>query len=86
MRLAPVCSASSPFSEAITSLSSPMLPMAMTGASVNDFAQPARLRSEPSHSGFQNRRADTWKMSAPAARSMVRRSPSSSGFSTILAS
>ena len=60
--------------------------MAMTGASVNDFAQPARLRSEPSHSGFQNRRADTWKMSAPAERSMVTSSPSSSGFSTILAS
>ena len=47
-----------------------MLPTAMTAASVNDFTQPARPRSEPSHSGFQNRRADTWKMSAPAARSI----------------
>ena len=67
----PVGFASSPASEAITSMSSPMLPTAITGASVNDFAQPARPRSEPSHSGVQNRRVDTWKRSAPAERSMV---------------
>ena len=58
----------------------------MTAASVNDFAQPARPRSEPSHSGVQNRRVDTWKMSAPTARSRPTSSPSWPGSSTILAS
>ena len=67
-------------------MSRPTLPTAMTGASVNDFTQPARPRSEPSHSGIQNRRVDAWKMSAPAERSMGISCPSSAGSSTIFAS
>jgi len=43
----------------MTSMSRPTLPTAITGALVNDFTQPARPRSEPSHSGAQNRRVDT---------------------------
>ena len=70
----------------MTSMSRPTLPTAITGASVNDFTQPARPRSDPFHSGVQNRRVDAWKMSTPADRSMETSCPSSPGSSTIFAS
>jgi hypothetical protein len=70
----------------MTSMSRPTLPTAITGASVNDFTQPARPRSEPSHSGVQNRRVDTWNRSAPADRKIDTSWPSSSGVAAIFAS
>jgi len=70
----------------MTSMSRPTLPTAITGASVNDFTQPARPRSEPCHSGVQNRRVDTWKRSAPADCRIETSWPSSSGVAAIFAS
>ena len=75
-----------PVSVAMTSTSRPTLPPAMTGASVSDFTQPARPRSDPSHSGVQKRRVDTWNRPAPADRKAVTRWPSSSLVPAILAS
>jgi len=86
IRLVPVGRASSPVSVAITSMSRPTLPTAITGASVNDFTQPASPRSDPGHSGVQNRRVDTWNRSVPAARRIATSSPSSAGLAAILAS
>lgn len=51
-------------------MSSPTLPTAITGLSVSRLVQPAMPRSEPSHSGIQNLRAEAWKTSTPAVRSM----------------
>jgi len=86
IRLVPVGRASSPVSVAITSMSRPTLPTAITGASVNDFTQPASPRSDSGHSGVQNRRVDTWNRSVPAARRIATSSPSSAGLAAILAS
>ena len=53
---------------------------------MNDFVQPGQAEVRAFHSGSQNRRADTWKMSAPAARRMVTSCSSWPGSSTTLAS
>ncbi len=63
-----------------------MLPTAMTAASVNDFAHPAGLSSPPPPAAYPPARAHRCYLAAPAERSRVTSSPSSSGFSTILAS
>jgi hypothetical protein len=90
IRLVPVGRASSPVSVAMTSMSRPTLPTAITGASVNDLTQPASprsdSRSDPGHSGVQNRRVETWNRSVPAARRIETSSPSSAGLAAILAS
>ena len=41
----------------------------MVGTPVSFLTQPAKLRSEPSNSGSQNRRCEQWMMSAPASTS-----------------
>ena len=51
-------------------MNSPLNPTELTvmvGRPVSFLAQPAKLRSEPSNSGSQNRRCEQWKISAPAS-------------------
>ncbi len=57
----------------------------MAGLPVSFLAQPAKLRSEPSNSGSQNRRCEQWKASAPASAMGASQASISSGDAASLA-
>ncbi len=58
----------------------------MEGLPVTFLAQPAKLRSEPSNSGSQNRRCEQWKQSAPASARGVSQASISWGVAASLVS